>query len=86
MCSGLVIQVNKSYSTVLLHCVQSLFGKEADKLEHANDDEKICILCSLLLRFCVLYCGYLGVLANMCCWMVSRIMYNTRTYSLNECK
>ena len=23
---------------------QSLFGKEADKLEHANDDEKTCIL------------------------------------------
>ena len=23
---------------------QNLFGKEADKLEHANDDERICIL------------------------------------------
>jgi len=36
------------------HCrvgVQSLFGKEADKLEHANDDEKICILCYLPLHF-----------------------------------
>jgi len=49
----LVIQVSKSYSKVLLHCVQSLFGKEADKLEHANDDEKICILCCLPLQFCI---------------------------------
>ena len=27
-----------------LICFQNLFGKEADKLEHANDDERICIL------------------------------------------
>ena len=27
-----------------LTCFQNLFGKEADKLEHANDDERICIL------------------------------------------
>ena len=25
--------------------LQSLFGKEADKLEQANDDDKTCILC-----------------------------------------
>jgi len=41
-----------------LYCVcvfQSLFGKEADKLEHANDDEKICILCCIC---SILYCVY----------------------------
>ena len=27
--------------------LQSLFGKEADKLEQANDDDKTCILCSI---------------------------------------
>lgn len=39
---------------MLKHCsyLQSLFGKEADKLEHANDDEKICIL-SLTIIFIV---------------------------------
>ena len=40
--------------TLLIICTcllsfQNLFGKEADKLEHANDDERICILLSTVI-------------------------------------
>ena len=39
--------------------LQSLFGKEADKLEQANDDDKTCILCLIRsITLCSLLCQF----------------------------